>query len=194
MSGGSTCRLGTAMRPVGRKIPCSNDAERRLRLRGEVWTARERGQSKWGVGVWQHQGCAGAARRARRGAPWSGTQHSPPAHLPAGTQKMVPRPRGRSHPVRAWSGKPQESSVPPRQPPGKQPIDRKCCEPGARSTSRQLTASRRRRTVDDGAPNQPAAHSGAAPRRRPGRPPAVTARPVRPWRKARCPPWKENAE
>ena len=42
VSGGSTCRLGTAMRPVGREIPCSNSAERRHGLRGEVWTARER--------------------------------------------------------------------------------------------------------------------------------------------------------
>ena len=84
VSGGSTCRLGTGMKHVGREIPCSNYGERRLGLRGEVWTARERGQSKGGVGVWQHQGCDGAVRRARRGAPWSGTPHSPPAYLPVG--------------------------------------------------------------------------------------------------------------
>ena len=84
VSGGSTCRLGTGMKHVGRKIPCSNYGERRLGLRGEVWTARDRGQSKGGVGVWQHQGCDGAVRRARRGAPWSGTPHSPPAYLPVG--------------------------------------------------------------------------------------------------------------
>ena len=86
VSGGSTCRLGTGMKHVGREIPCSNYGERRLGLRGEVWTARDRGQSKGGVGVWQHQGCDGAVRRARRGAPWSGTPHSPPAYLPLGRQ------------------------------------------------------------------------------------------------------------
>ena len=51
VSGGSTCRLGTGMKHVGREIPCSNYGERRLGLRGEVWTARDRGQSKGGVGV-----------------------------------------------------------------------------------------------------------------------------------------------